>query len=171
MGGGNLIGDSTSSLEVVIYSDFECPACKVLSEELRTRRKTGNPRFKTTYKHYPLASHRFAEKAAIASECAARENRFEAMHDVLFANQRQIGIALWSELASQAGVADISQFEACQSDSTTLTRIRSHIAEAERLGIRATPTVLLTGGTRFTGVPPREVLDSILRAAAGLARH
>lgn len=171
MGGGSVIGDTTSPLEVVVYSDFECPACKVLSEELRARRKAANPPFKTTYKHLPLTSHRFAEKAAIASECAARQNRFEAMHDVLFANQRQIGVVSWSAFAAQAGVPDTGLFVACQADSTILKRIQSQIAEAESLRVQATPTVLMTGGTRFTGVPSREVLDSIFLAAAKSSRH
>lgn len=107
--------------------------------------------------------------AAIASECAAVQGRFEAFHDLLYAEQTSIGLVRYTEFAARAGVVDTVAFGRCLSDPAIRTRLDEDRAAADRLGVRGTPTVLVNS-QRFAGGRPADWIANLVRtelAAAG----
>jgi len=73
------------------FSDLQCPAClsfhKVTAELQSEYLK--NDKITWTFKHFPLKSlHPFAYEAAIASEAAREQGKFDEMQDLLFNNQQ-----------------------------------------------------------------------------------
>jgi len=81
-----------SSDKVLIeeFSDLQCPAClsfhKVTAELQSEYSK--NDKITWTFRHFPLTSlHPFAYEAAIASEAAREQGKFDEMQDLLFNNQ------------------------------------------------------------------------------------
>lgn len=166
---GQRIGRADAKVTLVEFSDFECPACRALATQLHEIMAESPERLAVIYRHMPLASHRFAEQAAIASECSAKFTKFAAMHDTLFAAQRSIGVTPWSELAASIGIADTVAFKHCMKDPASLARVNEDKAAAEKLGVKGTPTVLING-VRFAGVPHRKVLDSLIDLAVSQPR-
>ena len=162
--GGNRIGSATAHAVLVEFADFECPACRALDKRLMAIRQKYPNDFAIVYRHYPLAMHRFAEQAAVASECAAHEGRFTALHDSLFAHPDSIGLKSWRKFATGAGVRDSLAFDRCLSDSSVAARVESDRRAGDSLGVRGTPTVLING-VKFTGVPTTNQLDSLVQAA------
>jgi protein-disulfide isomerase len=166
---GQLAGPEKDSVGMVIFSDYECPACLALHEQLIEYEQRGELPFAVLYRHWPLSKHKFAEHAAVAAECAGVQGRFRQMHDSLFANQSELGVIPWTELAARAAVPDVDQFERCLKDEDILTKVRSDAGVAKTLASRGTPTVILAGGARFVGVPAKHRLDSLISAALGSA--
>jgi protein-disulfide isomerase len=93
----------------------------------------------------PLKIHRFARNAALAAECAARQDRFAAFVEVAYSRQDSIGLKTWESYARDAGVSHADAFSACLAESASSALVDSGIAASARLGIHATPTVMLNG--------------------------
>jgi protein-disulfide isomerase len=92
------------------------------------------------FRHLPLEQiHPFALGAAVSAECAGRQDRFWAMHDLLFAKQ-EIDPAHLRAHATTAGL-DLKAFDGCLGGQAA-DRVRQDIAGAQTLGITGTPTFL-----------------------------
>ena len=153
---GHVIGPADAMVTIVEFSDFQCPFCSrfvalhdsLLSEGLRVR---------VLYRHFPIPNHPHARNAAIASECAAAQDQFEAMHRTMFGLADSLGTLSWSSLASRAGVPDSAAFVRCLESPESAAAISRDSVAVYKLGLRGTPTLLI-GSTRVDGLP---LLDSL----------
>lgn len=163
---GHRTGPADAPVTMVVFSDFQCPACKVLADQVRTLQRRYPDRIAVLYRHFPLPSHAHAVPAARASECAARQGRFTEYHDALFAGQETLGYTPWDAFARTAGVPDVGAFQRCLAEPGQMVSLVRDIEGGKRLGIRGTPT-LLVNGRRYNGVPPMSMLE---RETGGQAR-
>lgn len=168
---GNRIGPATAPLTIVEFSDFQCPYCRMYAETLQRVRQLHGENVSIVFRHYPIASiHPHATDAALASECAAAQQKFEAYHDVLFQNQDSIGSKRWSEFAIEAGVPDTARFAGCMRDRTYAQRIEADLRSAAELGVDATPTSIING-MKISGVVEEAVLLSMIEEALARKRR
>jgi Thioredoxin len=79
-------------VELVVYSDFQCPFCGQFSKPMEEFRDKGVDGIKTkvVFKNFPLSFHPDAQLAAQAAQAAAAQGKFWEMHDLMFANQSSI---------------------------------------------------------------------------------
>ena len=104
---GHRIGPMDARLVLVEFSDFECPACAFLSNDLVPHLREQYPgQVAVVYRHWPLQKHRFSYAAARASECAAFQGGFEQSHDVVYSQQHLLGVT--------AGAVYVDQLEELQ---------------------------------------------------------
>ncbi len=128
------------------YADFYCPYCQRLALEvlptvIRQLVNTGQARFE--YRHFPLVGiHPDAAEAARASECAAEEGKFWPFHDRLFADLAAQKGANYFRIAKDLGL-DAGRFTDCMASEKYLDVVTAMRTEAERLGLRGTPTVFV----------------------------
>lgn len=141
---GTLLGSSDRGKRLVVFSDFECQACRRFSETLHDVAIRFEGRLAIYIVHYPLQQHRFAYRAAQASECAADQGRFQAFHDLLYSLQDSIGILSWSVMAQRAEVPDSARFHVCTSQRSAL-RVDAAGALVQRHGIDRTPSIVMEG--------------------------
>jgi len=90
------LGSDSAPIVIVEFSDFQCPFCgKFYSESFGKIKKdyVDTGKVQLIYRDFPLSFHPNAEKAAVASECAKEQGKWEQMHDVIFQKQTQ-----WSNL-------------------------------------------------------------------------
>jgi protein-disulfide isomerase len=166
---GHRMGPEGAPVTLVEFSDFQCPACRVLASSVDTLRARYGDRVQVIYRHFPLKSHLHAVAAARASECAAAQGRFEAFHDVLFAAQDSIGLVPWTRLARSAAVPALSAFEACAAETGPIPSLARDTVAGLRLGVSSTPTLLING-RRVVGAPPLTTLDAFVRQELRAAR-
>lgn len=157
---GHAMGPSDAPVTITTFSDFQCPACRALAASLDTLRARYPREVRVVYRHFPLDGHPYAREAAQASECAAAQGRFPEFHDALFAAQDQIGRRPFPRFAESAGL-DVRSFVAC-ADSASRISLASDTEMARRLGVRATPTLLING-TRTEGAIPTSMLESYVQ--------
>jgi len=158
---GRTTGLPNARLNVLVLSDFECPACRNFERMLRAFMAGHHSEVSYTFVHYPLSYHANAVKAATAAECAADQGRFEQVHNELFDSQDSIAILNFPSLAARNDIADSTAFVQCMMATRQPWRIAEGIASGNTMKVTGTPTVLLNGW-RQSRLPSLQQLDSAL---------
>jgi protein-disulfide isomerase len=141
----HLVGPREAPVTVVEYGDFECPNCKQAAPALKLLLTHFEGRVRFAYRHFPLEGvHPHALQAAEAAECAAAQGAFWEMHDLLFDNQLRLQPQDLVGYAEQLGL-DLARFDREMREHAWLSRIRAHIDDGERSGVRSTPGVFVNG--------------------------
>jgi protein-disulfide isomerase len=130
---------------MLIFSDFQCPFCKQFAQgalpEIR-RTYVARGQVLLAFDNLPLtAIHPRAMPAAMAAECARRQQLFWPMHDQLFVAPSGLEEADLRSYARAVGV-DQASFDACVAERPVDT-IETSMTLAKRLGISGTPTILI----------------------------
>jgi protein-disulfide isomerase len=171
---GRIRGAATAPVTVYEMSDFQCPYCRKFALETfpaldSAYVATGKVRW--AFINFPLTSiHQNALGAAEVAVCAAQQNAFWRVHDLLYRHQevwaplKEPG-AFFLSLADSAGISRPALL-ACVKSPATLEAVRADAQGAERSGASSTPTFYIEGGL-LVGAQPlpefRKVLDSIVR--------
>lgn len=149
-------GNPESSIKLVEYSDFQCPACAQFYPYVKSLMEEYGESLSFEYKHFPLINiHPLAVPAAKAADAAGQQGKFWEMHDKLFENQ-----AVWSKSANANGFfvqyaeeleLDVALFKRHLNSSLISKSIDDSFNEARSLGFTGTPTFVLNGETmKFT---------------------
>ena len=134
-------GSRSASVAVIAYSDFECPFCGAFARDVMPaleEKYVSGGSVVFAFRHFPLASHRLALKAAQASECAGRDGKFWQMHDSLFLDQSRLEVPSLLERADRLQLQR-APFEKCLSEKAS-ERMAAERKEAASLGVTGTPT-------------------------------
>lgn len=148
-------GSTSASVGLILFSDFECPACAVLATKVLPQiyaSHVATGRVFVAFSDLPLnAIHPAAHRRAMLAECGGRQGRFWETHDALF----QFRTALSVEDVVAASLDKTLLAECLKSDADAVVRRRA--ALAARLRIRSTPTVVI-GRITPTGLRVSEVI-------------
>lgn len=160
-----LLGPANGSVEFIVLSDFQCPFCAAYADTLARYQAAKPGQIRVMFRHAPLSEvHSSARAAAIAAECADRQGRFQAYHDLLFKNHERIDDEVWNVFAEEAGVDDLDAFSRCLTSTDIAQRVDDDRRAATAVGLEGTPSTLVDG-TLYPGVLSFAVIDSIVRIA------
>ena len=180
-------GNKDAKVTIVNYDDFECPFCSRMHQTLFPDvMKTYGSQVRIFYKDYPLTSiHPWAMHAAVDANCLAEQSNdaYWDFADYAHANQKAINgekrdikeeYAKLDQITQDVGKKhniDIARLDACvkkQDDGP----VRASMAEGDKLGVEATPTMFING-ERVAGAMPepelRAVIDRALKDAGQTA--
>lgn len=160
---GNVLGARDARIWIVEFSDFECPYCAALHATLRQLRRQHPNVVSIVFRHFPLQIHPAAGAAAIASECAARQGKFEPYADALFELQTSNSRSNLQSIANNVGVLDTATFRRCLSSPSVRSVVESDISAGVKLGLQGTPA-LIVNGQLLVGAVPLDILDRIVRS-------
>lgn len=144
------IGPETAAITILEYSDFQCPACKNFYPQLKQLSEDFPEDVRVIYRHFPLTSiHPFALSAAKASEAAAQQGQFWAMHDMLFNNQfewsnDQKPEELFASYADTLGL-NVNEFKSAMKSNTVKRKVNGDRAIGLRKNLRGTPSIFING--------------------------
>jgi protein-disulfide isomerase len=171
-------GSPTALVTVYEMSDFQCPYCRRFAQETfpvveRSYIATGKVRW--VFINFPLTDiHPHAAAAAQLALCAAKQNGFWRVHDLLFQHQdtwaplKEAG-PFFVSLADSAGLSKQALL-ACLEAPETLQAVRADAEGAARSGAASTPTFYIEGGL-LEGAQPvevfRRILDSVYAGKRG----
>jgi protein-disulfide isomerase len=172
---GRTRGSARAPVTVYEMSDFQCPYCRRFALETfpaldAAYVATGKVRW--VFINFPLTSiHPNALAAAEVAVCAAQQDAFWRVHDLLYKYQE-----VWAPLKEPAAffltLADSAKISrpallACVRSPATQETVAAEAQGAERSGASSTPSFYIEGGL-LTGAQPvgvfRQVLDSVLRS-------
>jgi protein-disulfide isomerase len=144
----HMIGNSNAPIEVIEYSDFECPYSKQFYNEILPGLKrdyidTG--RVKLIFRNLPLNSvHPNAHKAAEAAECAGMQGKFWEMHDYLFSHGVSGGVEDFKSYALNISLNPI-EFNSCLDTNNTRQKVKDDFYSGINLGVKGTPSFVVNG--------------------------
>jgi protein-disulfide isomerase len=169
------LGPATAPVTVVVFSDFECPYCKKLHALLAAEPLvTSGGKVRLVFRHMPMQSHKWAQKAAEAAACAQLQNAdaFWRLHDSLFENQEKITADNVAQevdgLAAQIEPLNIRDFRDCLRRQTSLGMVLRDRQIGTLVGVKGTPTMFINGEP-LTGLPDKAELHRRLEIAVGQA--
>ncbi len=148
-------GPADARVQVVEFSDFLCPFCRGLAGAFKDFMPRSQGRIAILFKHYPLDKecnpklnstiHAGACWVARGGVCAQQQGKFWAYHDLAFEKPpHEPGRAEVVRIGTAAGL-DAAALGACLDSPATQARLAADIAEAERTGVKATPTLFMNG--------------------------
>lgn len=157
-----LSGNSNSKVQVVEFSDFECPYCKRMQKEAITVREKFGDKIHWVFKDFPLPMHAQAMPAHIAANCAAQQDKYVPMHDALFDSAPDLGESKIKQLAQSLGL-QMDQFNNCIADKNgkLLNEIEQDIQYGQNIGVNGTPALFINGKF-YNGYIPAEQLEKII---------
>ena len=159
-------GDADAPVTIVEWSDFECPFCgRFYSQTLGQIEKeyidTGKVKF--VYRDFPLNFHANAQKSAEAAECAGEQEKFFAMHDLLFEKGVSGGVATYKGYAKDIGL-DTGKFDTCLDSGAMASEVAKDLADGQAAGVRGTPGFVINGQL-ISGAQPFSAFKQAIDAA------
>jgi protein-disulfide isomerase len=151
---GVSVGDPSAPVQMIVFSDYSCPACAVWAGRVEGTLKTEfveTGKVHYTYYDYPLGGNfRNTFVAARGARCAGDQGRFWEYHDRLLGQQSQ-----WSQdprtpvdQLLQFGRdlnLDMGMFESCLRSDQHAEVVTANRLLGETLGVGGTPTVFING--------------------------
>jgi len=144
LGGSPAKGPASAPIVIAEWADFECPFCGNAAPMLDELMSSHPGEIRLVFKHYPLAMHKFAEKAARAAVAADRQGKFWEMHHLLFENAPDLDAPALARLAQKAGL-DMPKFEADLGSQAVTDVLERDKRQAEKLELHSTPMIFING--------------------------
>ncbi len=153
-------GPADAPVTIVEFSDFECPYCQRVVPTLDQIKKTYGDKVRIVFRQFPLTIHANAQKAAEASLCAHDQDRFWEMHDLLFEEQKQLGVAQLKEKAERLEL-DTEQFASCLDSGKYEEQVAQDVREGFVAGVSSTPSFFINGKP-LTGAQPFRAVAAVI---------
>ncbi len=134
-----LRGNKNASVILLEYSDYQCPFCGRVQTTIQKLIKNYQDRVAFGYRHFPLAFHQEADEAAIASECAREQNKFEEIHLLLYANPKAQAVDDLKKYARKIKVKSPEIFDQCLDSERYRGLVNEDMKDGAALGITGTP--------------------------------
>jgi protein-disulfide isomerase len=167
-------GAPSKELELVEFSDFQCPHCKD-AESTIAKLVADYPSGHFVYQSFPLIRiHSEAFKAASYGVCVAKlsgNDAFFKFADAAFATQDQLTPEA-SDQTLKAAVTkaggDPEKVAACAVTDATKATVNASLNLGDEIGVAATPTLYVNGRGLPLGQIPYETLRQIIDYEAQL---
>ncbi len=163
-------GPSNAKVTVRIFSDFQCPACRVAEQALESIRLEYQDRVRFIWNDMPLTQiHPNAASAASAGRCANEQGKFWEYADQVFATQdtwqyMPNPAVHFVSLAEQSGL-NKEEFEACHANNKYMSLVEKDFQEAVSFNLTGTPTFYINNTVTVGAMSAsawRTALDSAL---------
>ena len=156
-------GGAAAAVTIVEFTDFECPACGQTQPIIDEVVKEYGDRVKLVIRDFPLYTmHANAIKAAEAAEAAREQGKYWEYTDLLFKNQKALGITNLIAYAQQLGL-DMVKFQEALTSGKHIAKIQRDMQDGDKIGINSTPTVFING--RRLKDKSKESLKAAIEAA------
>ena len=138
-------GSAKAPVTMVGYGDYECPHCAKSLPVIKTLKVVLKDDLRVVFRHFPLHKvHPNAQKAAEATEAAAAQGAFWAMHNTLYKNQRALDRESLIQYARMLEL-DVERFTRELDAGVYAERVHADRAGGEASGVNGTPRFFFNG--------------------------
>jgi protein-disulfide isomerase/uncharacterized membrane protein len=152
-------------IRITIFSDFQCPYCKAVSDQVPSLIKAVGNNLNIQYMFYPLdmacntqmknSGHAFACQAAYIAAC--EKEKFSKVHDHIFENQNSISAANLTKWEKEFGLSG------CAENKEVKDYVQQTLSAGEQYKLQSTPTIIVNG-KKLEGLVPTQHLIKILKS-------
>lgn len=154
-----------AKIRITVFSDFQCPFCKIIAEELPKIIEEFKDDMVIQYLFYPLDTfcnkemkrglHPYACKAAYLAACD--EQKFVEVHDYIFEHQNEVTEKSLMEWEKKFGLSG------CLENPKLADLVQQSLNAGKQYELRSTPTMIING-RKLEGSLPTTHLKTILRS-------
>jgi protein-disulfide isomerase len=151
------LGDPSAPVMFELYSDYMCPHCKTLHENILPAIiadfvKTGKAYL--IFREFPLAipQHVYSRQAAAVAVAAARVGKYQPVSDALFKTQQAWSATgkFWESAASVLTPEEQKKVQALAADPAVLAEVQRDVDRGMAARVNQTPTLMVTYKLRQT---------------------
>jgi protein-disulfide isomerase len=175
---GGTLGSKDAPVVIELFSDFQCPACKLFVTQQMPRLleefiQPGVVRVEARdIDIIGKGTENESIELAAGAFCAGEQDRYWQFHDLVYWNQGRENrgdhdARFIANVADQAGVAEAA-WQACIARTDIRKPITDLTASSAAVGINSTPTLRING-TAMVGVPDYDELAALIRQLAAAA--
>lgn len=165
---GYAFGPADAKVQLVIFSDFQCPYCREFAKTVRDNIPQKYPKdVRVIFEDFPIDSiHPWARAAAEASHCVGDQgvDAFWAYHDWIFAHASEIKpdnlkakILAWAKDQK----LDAAKLTTCMDTHADISVVNEAENAGKALGVQQTPTAYVNGRP-IPGAMAWAGLDSVI---------
>lgn len=142
-------GLASAPILIDVYSDFQCPTCKIVYETMLSplnREYVDKGKVYLVHHEYPLPQHAHAMEAACYACAASRVGKYEQVCDVLF-HQQETWAAngkVDETVCSVLTPAEAKKVRVLAKDPAIAAEVQQDIQAGRTAQVNATPTLILT---------------------------
>lgn len=146
---GRAFGSKTAPITIETFSDFQCPACRSLYQNVQHKLMddyVNTGKVYLIHRDFPLPMHAHSREAAQYGAAAARIGKFEKVEEALFSKQD-----VWEKDGSVDAVvaavltpAEIVKVRKLVKSGQLDAEIESDIARGKNYAVNQTPTMVIT---------------------------
>lgn len=159
-------GPKDAKVQLVEFSDFECPYCARAASSIRAVKKQLGDRVEVSYRHFPLSFHPAAQPAAEMSQCANEQDKFWQLHDAIFDSTEKLSAEGLRGIAEGVGL-DMAKLDECLASGRARVQVEADLAKGREAGVRGTPSFYINGRAYEGGSSPAELVAAIEAELAG----
>lgn len=137
-------GAQSAPVTVVMFTDFQCPACSATHPVLEEVLKQYGGRVRLVVRDFPLEMHPWARKAAEAANAANAQGKFFEYINLLYRNQQALDVPSLKRYASELGL-DRARFDADLDGGKYAAEVARDVADGKSYGITGTPSIFING--------------------------
>lgn len=143
-------GPASAPATLIEYLDFECEACGAYFPLVKQLEQEFPNDLRVVRRYYPLPGHKNGMTAALAVEAAARQGKYDEMHDLLFTEQKNWGEKpaptpqVFEGYAQKLGL-DLAKFKQDVASQSVKDRVQRDVDSGTKLGNTGTPSFYLNG--------------------------
>ena len=168
-------GADDALVTIVEFSEFQCPFCNRVLPTIKQIQDSYGDKVRFVWKNNPLPFHKDAGPAAqLAMEAHAQggDEKFWEIHDLMFANQRELSREKLEAYAEQVGL-DMDKVRKALDENSYKGVIAADQGVAAQFGARGTPNFFING-RNLRGAQPfprfKEIIDEEIAHAEALLK-
>lgn len=139
------IGPATAPVTIVMFSDFQCPACARTHPVVKRVVNEYAGKVRLVVRDYPLESlHPEAFLAAAAANAVRQQGKYFEFIDILYRNQDNLGGESLNRFAADLGL-DTKRMTTDMAAAGVAEEIRKDISDGDSYGVSGTPTIFVNG--------------------------
>ena len=168
-------GNPDAPVTIVEWSDFQCPYCARGADTVEQILEKYPDDVKFVFQHFPLNFHPWAKPAAIAADCAGKQDpdAFWSLHDKYFENQKALNpgnvLAKSKEYLAETEI-DMDKWSACAEDKESeeykamAESVDAAMKAGQKYGVTGTPGFFVNGHF-LNGAQPLSAFEPLIEEA------
>ncbi len=158
------VGNKTAPVTLMEFGEYENEDCAKANEVVKQLLEEYEGKIRFNFRHFPQTLvHQRSLKASEAAVAAAQDGKFWEMHNLLFANRRNLGVTSLKLISKDAGVKR-KNFLDDLVNGTFGWQVQDDIKVARDNGVKQLPAFFVNGEP-VSGKPTYENLRKEIDAA------
>ncbi len=158
------VGNVKAEVTLEEFGEYESEVCAKANEVVKKLLEDYEGKIRFNFRHFPLTNiHQRSLKAGEAAVATAQEGKFWEMHNILFANRRNLGTTSLKLHSKEAGVNN-KRFLDELVNATYGWQVQGDLREGINRGVKDVPTFFVNG-VKVTGKPTYDELSKAIDAA------
>jgi protein-disulfide isomerase len=162
-------GQPQAAVTIIEFSDLQCPFCASVTPTLRELMEQYPDQVRWVFKNFPLDFHADSPLAHAAALAAERQGKFWEMHDLIFANQRNLKRDNLLAEARSLNL-DMDRFTADLDSADIRKQLEADKKEGQGLGVNGTPSFFMNGKPLSGAMPIEQFQAAINNELAALGK-